>query len=80
MYGQRLSKCSCQTAGGQNFVVERAKFLLAEASRLGLHTRTECLEYLGSHFRVALDIPDRKSDYQAGPLLCFCIGKGCMVG
>ena len=58
-------------AGGSNgphaaFVAERAELLLRQAARYGLHTRAACMEYLGGVFRVALDLPVRKTDYQVG--------------
>lgn len=61
-----------KSAGGgahAAFVAERAELLLRQASRYGLHTRNQCVEYLGSLFRVALDIPDRRTDGEAGEYL-----------
>ena len=55
-----------QEGGHAGFVAERAELLLRQAARYGLHTRNQCVEYLGSLFRVALDFPDRKSDLEAG--------------
>lgn len=46
------------------FVADRAELLLKQAARYGLKTRAQCLEYLGSHFRTALDSPPRRTDYQ----------------
>lgn len=53
-------------AGHAGFVAERAELLLRQASRYGLQTRVQCVEYLGSLFRVALDLPERKTDFQVG--------------
>ena len=58
-----------QEAGG--FVAERAELLLRQAQRYGLATRSDALQWLGSHFRVALDIPERKSDLQVGRCPCL---------
>ncbi len=55
--------------GGIQFVAERAELLLRQAARHGLATRTQALQWLGSHFRVALDLPHHRSDYQVGLLL-----------
>lgn len=37
--------------------------------RLGLATRAQCVEYLGSHFRVALGAADGASDWDVGQRL-----------
>ena len=59
------------------FVADRVELLLKQAQRFGLLTRAQCLEYLGSHFRAALDAPPRKTDYQVGlHLRKFCNGNG----
>lgn len=58
-----------QDAAHSSFVAERAELLLRQASRYGLHTRVQCLEYLGSIFRVTLDVPARKTDLQVGEYL-----------
>lgn len=55
-----------QEGGHAGFVAERAELLLRQAARYNLHTRAQCLEYLGSLFRVAFDLPERKTDYQVG--------------
>ncbi len=55
-------------AEGSQFVAERAELLLRQGSKHGLRTRSEALQWLGSHFRIALDVPSYKSDYQV-PLL-----------
>ncbi|MEW5303502.1 MAG: hypothetical protein WDW36_006188 [Sanguina aurantia] len=53
-------------SGHASFVAERAELLLIRATKSGLRTRAQCVEYLGSHFRVALDQPARKSDHDVG--------------
>ena len=61
---------SAPSEGGHaGFVAERAELLLRQAARYGLHTRAQCVEYLGSLFRVALDLPERKTDLQVGEYL-----------
>ena len=46
-------------AGSQHaaFVAERAELLLQQPAKLGLRTRAQCLEHLGSHFRIVLGLP-----------------------
>lgn len=56
-------------AAHASFVAERAELLLRQAGRYGLHTRAQCVEYLGSLFRVTLDLPARKTDLQVGEYL-----------
>jgi len=51
------------------FVAERAELMLRQSARYGLNTRNQCVEYLGSLFRVALDLPEGKSDLSAGEFL-----------
>lgn len=51
-----------QVTGHSSYVAERAQLLLLQAGRYGLRTQSDCLEYLGKFFRVALDPPDRLSD------------------
>ena len=53
-------------SGHAAFVAERAELLLQQAARVGLKTRAQCLEYLGSHFRIVLDLPSRLSDMEVG--------------
>lgn len=62
----------CALQGGQHasFVAERAELALRQSGRYGLYTRAQCVEYLGSLFRVALDVPQRWSDFQVGGSLC----------
>ena len=52
-----------------SFLSQRAELLLSQASAKGLTTRAQCLEYLGSHFRVVLNAPSRSNDYQVGLML-----------
>lgn len=42
-----------------SWVGARAQLLLSQLSTTGLTTKRQCLEYLGSHFRVVLISPDR---------------------
>lgn len=58
-----------EEGGHAAFVAERAELLLRQASRYGLHTRRQCIEYLGSLFRVALNLPESKSDMDVGEYL-----------
>lgn len=51
-------------AGHASFVADRAELVLRQTARFGLTTRTRCLEYLGDLFRVALNLPERKTNYQ----------------
>ena len=53
-----------QDDGHCGFVAERAELLLRQASQYGLHTRAQCVEYLGNLFRTALDAPARRTDHQ----------------
>ncbi|GAX83529.1 hypothetical protein CEUSTIGMA_g10954.t1 [Chlamydomonas eustigma] len=53
-------------SGHAAFVSERAELLLQQAAKLGLKTRVQCLEYLGSHFRIILELPSRMTDLQVG--------------
>ncbi|KAK9824626.1 hypothetical protein WJX72_011831 [[Myrmecia] bisecta] len=52
-----------------SFVAERAELLLRQAASTALRTRAQCIEWLGSHFRVVLDRPPRHTDYQVGEYL-----------
>ena len=59
--------CPCvQDDAHGSFVSERVEILLRQAAQFGLHTRVACVEYLGNLFRVAMDAPARKTDYQVG--------------
>jgi len=58
-----------QGGGHASFVAERAELLLRQVSRYGLHTKAQCVEYLGSLFKVALDLPESRSDLAAGDFL-----------
>eukprot|EP00798_Chlamydomonas_sp_ICE-L_P010691 gene10691-12383_t len=51
-------------SGHAAFVAERAELLLTDAAKSGLQTRAQCLEYLGSHFRIVLGLPARKTDFE----------------
>lgn len=62
----KLVNSTTPGSGHAAFVAERAELLLRQASRYGLHTRAQCVEYLGSLFRVALDLPERLTDMHAG--------------
>ena len=46
-------------------MAQRAELLLRKAASLNMHTRAQCLAYLGSHFRIALDVPTAATDHQA---------------
>lgn len=52
------------------FLADRAELLLKQAARFSLKTRSQCLEYLGSHFRAALGSLPRKTDYQVRMHCC----------
>ena len=53
-------------------MVETVERLLRAPSQMGLYTRAQCLEYLGSMFRGTLDVPARFTDLQVrGKLACF---------
>ncbi|KAL6767395.1 hypothetical protein ACKKBF_B35095 [Auxenochlorella protothecoides x Auxenochlorella symbiontica] len=60
---------AAKDGGHSSFVADRAELVLHQSTRFGLHTRAQCLEYLGGLFRVALSVPARKTDYQVGELL-----------
>jgi hypothetical protein len=61
---RRASLVCLQEGAHRSFVAERAELLLRQAKRYGLHTRAQCLEYMGRLFRVALEPPARLTDYQ----------------
>jgi len=42
-----------------SWVGARAQLLLSQLSSAGLTTKRQCLEYLGSHFRIVLNSPER---------------------
>ena len=52
-------------------MVETVERLLRAPSQMGLYTRAQCLEYLGSMFRGTLDVPPRFTDLQVGKLACL---------
>ncbi|KXZ56278.1 hypothetical protein GPECTOR_1g243 [Gonium pectorale] len=56
-------------SGAAAFLAERAELLLRQADRPELRTRTQCVEYLGRHFRVVLDQPASATDYEVGQAL-----------
>jgi hypothetical protein len=41
------------------FLVERVQLMLSQYSSEGLYAQSACLGFLGSKFRVALDLPER---------------------
>lgn len=49
-----------------SWVGARAQLLLSQLSSAGLTTKRQCLEYLGSHFRIVLNSPERRSDSDVG--------------
>ena len=51
-----------------NAVVETVERLLRAPSQMGLYTRAQSLEYLGSMFRGTLDVPARFTDLQVGQM------------
>lgn len=52
-------------------MADRAEMVLRSTHRHRLLTRSQCLRWLGSHFRVALDQTDHRTDYQVHPPLPF---------
>lgn len=67
-----LDKASVQ------FLAERAELLLRVAASHGLRNRTQALQWLGSHFRVALEVPQHVSDYQVGLRLGSASPRLCL--
>jgi len=57
------------SGGHAAFVAERAELLLRQAARLGVRTRAQCLAHLGKHFRQELEVPEERSDLEAGEQL-----------
>ncbi|GLI65505.1 hypothetical protein VaNZ11_009054, partial [Volvox africanus] len=55
--------------GTAAFLAERAELLLRQSDRPELRTRTQCVEYLGRHFRVVINQPASASDYEVGEAL-----------
>ena len=49
-----------------NAIVETVERLLQAPSQMGLYTRVQSLEYLGSMFRGTLNVPARFTDLQVG--------------
>ncbi|GFR47172.1 hypothetical protein Agub_g8865 [Astrephomene gubernaculifera] len=68
LYG-KLVAGAAPGSGAAAFLAERAELLLRQADRPDLRTRTQCVEYLGKHFRVVLGQPPSASDYQVGQAL-----------
>jgi DNA-directed RNA polymerase I subunit RPA2 len=54
---------------GDVFAAERCELMIREAKRLGLHTRSEVLAYLGRHFRLVLTPEGNPTDEEAGKFL-----------
>ena len=63
-------------------MVETVERLLQAPSQMGLYTRAQCLEYLGSMFRGTLDVPPRFTDLQVGGRWHACLATidGCFSG
>eukprot|EP00271_Cylindrocystis_brebissonii_P006048 TRINITY_DN18592_c0_g1_i1.p1 TRINITY_DN18592_c0_g1~~TRINITY_DN18592_c0_g1_i1.p1 ORF type:complete len:1240 (+),score=272.61 TRINITY_DN18592_c0_g1_i1:100-3819(+) len=62
---------SCVGSEGQQ---ERALLLLHEAQKKKLHTRNECLAFLGQNFRAVLQLPEHRSNAFVGAkLLKECV-------
>lgn len=56
---ERICGCAETSSPHGGWVAARASLLLQQLSNAGLTTRLQCLEYLGSHFRLQLNAPDR---------------------
>ncbi|EFJ43848.1 hypothetical protein VOLCADRAFT_95925 [Volvox carteri f. nagariensis] len=56
-------------SGAAAFLAERAELLLRQADRPELRTKTQCIEYLGRHFRVVLEQPPSATDFEVGQVL-----------
>lgn len=65
IYESVLALCTTDDAHGI-FVAERVEVLLGQCARLGLVSRRQCLEYLGSLFRGVLGADESKADYEVG--------------
>ena len=48
-------------------MADRAEMVLRSTHRHNLLTRSQCLRWLGSHFRVVLEATDHRTDYQVCP-------------
>ncbi|PNW80548.1 hypothetical protein CHLRE_07g322176v5 [Chlamydomonas reinhardtii] len=68
LYGKLVSG-SAPGGGAAAFAAERAELLLRQADRHDLRTKTQCIEYLGRHFRVVLEQPPSATDYEVGEAL-----------
>ena len=51
------------------FISTRVELLLKDSKQFSLNSQTDCLEYLGSHFRNFLPISSRTNNVDAGRLL-----------
>ncbi|KAG2440977.1 hypothetical protein HXX76_003830 [Chlamydomonas incerta] len=65
----KLVAGSAPGGGAAAFAAERAELLLRQADRHDLRTKTQCIEYLGRHFRVVLEQPASATDYEVGEAL-----------
>ena len=54
----------CHAGETDNAVVEAVERMLCTPVQMGLYTRVQCLEYLGSLFRGTLAVPARFTDLQ----------------
>lgn len=55
-----------QHSKADTFLIERAQLMLAQYATEGLYSQDVCLAFLGHKFRVALDLPERLTDEEAG--------------
>jgi DNA-directed RNA polymerase I subunit RPA2 len=51
------------------FLTDRVELLLRGQKVWGLHTGSQCLDYLGGKFRVVLNCPDDREDVEVGAYL-----------
>ncbi|GMK59231.1 hypothetical protein CspeluHIS016_0702460 [Cutaneotrichosporon spelunceum] len=58
-----------QGESDNTFLTDRVELLLRGQKTWGLHTGTQCLEYLGDKFRVVMNCPDDWSNVQVGSFL-----------
>ncbi|GLC33155.1 hypothetical protein PLESTB_000364600 [Pleodorina starrii] len=68
LYG-KLVAGAAPGSGAAAFLAERAELLLRQADRPELRTKTQCIEYLGRHFRVVLNQPLTATDFEVGEAL-----------
>lgn len=71
MCAHMLACCVPAGGDGDSAVADRVERLLQAPAQLGLHTRAQCLEYLGSLFCGAIEAPGHLTDMQ----VCF----SCLV-